>query len=91
MYHKIVKINAAKTVDKYSKPYGGKIQMTHTDIHPRTHNAHGVEHSDKDPKFKVGDHVRIWKHKNIFAKGCFTKWFKEGLVIMKIKYTVPYT
>ena len=23
----------------------------------------------KDPKFKVGDHVRISKYKNIFAKG----------------------
>ena len=25
--------------------------------------------NDKDPKFKVGDHVNISKHKNIFAKG----------------------
>ena len=27
------------------------------------------EVNDKDPKFKVGDHVRISKYKNIFAKG----------------------
>ena len=25
--------------------------------------------ADKEPKFKVGDHVRISKYKNIFAKG----------------------
>ena len=25
------------------------------------------EVNDKDPKFKVGDHVRISKHKNIFC------------------------
>ena len=25
--------------------------------------------NDKDPKFKVGDHVRMSKYKNIFAKG----------------------
>ena len=25
--------------------------------------------NDKDPKFKVGDHERISKYKNIFAKG----------------------
>ena len=25
--------------------------------------------AEKDPKFKVGDHVRISKYKNIFAKG----------------------
>ena len=24
--------------------------------------------NEKDPKFKVGDHVRISKYKNIFAK-----------------------
>ena len=24
--------------------------------------------NNKDPKFKVGDHVRISKYKNIFAK-----------------------
>ena len=29
----------------------------------------GKEVNDKDPKFKVGDHVRISKYKNIFAKG----------------------
>ena len=27
------------------------------------------EVNDKDPKFKVVDHVRISKYKNIFAKG----------------------
>ena len=27
------------------------------------------EVNDKDPKFKVGDNVRISKYKNIFAKG----------------------
>ena len=27
-----------------------------------------IENNDKDPKFKVCDHVRISKYKNIFAK-----------------------
>ena len=27
------------------------------------------EFNEKDPKFKVDDHVRISKYKNIFAKG----------------------
>ena len=27
------------------------------------------ESNEKDPKFKVNDHVRISKYKNIFAKG----------------------
>ena len=30
-------------------------------------------------KFKVGDHVRISKHKNIFAKGYIPNWSEEVL------------
>ena len=30
--------------------------------------------NDKDPKFKVGDHVRISKYKNVFAKGYTPNW-----------------
>ena len=43
----------------------------------------------KDPKFKVGDHVRISKHENIFAKGCVPNWSEEIFVASKIKNTVP--
>ena len=45
----------------------------------------------KDPKFKVGDHVRISKYKNIFAKGYTPNWSEEVFVINKIKNTVPWT
>ena len=47
--------------------------------------------NDKDPKFKVGDHVRIYKYKNIFAKGYTPKWSEEAFVIKKVKNTVPRT
>ena len=30
--------------------------------------------NDKNPKFKVGDYVRISKYKNIFAKGYTPNW-----------------
>ena len=43
------------------------------------------------PKFKVGDHVRISKYKNIFAKGYTPNWSEEVFVINKIKNTVPWT
>ena len=35
--------------------------------------------NDKDHKFnpKVGDHVRISKYKNIFAKGYIPNWSEE--------------
>ena len=45
----------------------------------------------KDPKFKVGDNVRISKYKNIFAKGYTPNWSKEVFVINKIKNTVRWT
>ena len=47
--------------------------------------------NDKDPKCKVGDHVRILKWKNIFAKRCMPNWCEEVFVVSKIKNTVPWT
>ena len=47
------------------------------------------EVNDKDPKCKVGDHWRISKYKNIFAKGYTSNWSEEVFVIKKIKNTVP--
>ena len=44
-----------------------------------------------DPKFNVGDHVRISKYKNIFAKGYVPDWSEEIFVIKKVKNTVPWT
>ena len=48
------------------------------------------EINDKGPKFKVSDHVRISKHKNIFAKGYTPNWSEEIFVIKKVKNTVPW-
>ena len=48
------------------------------------------EANDKDPKFKVGDHVRISKYKNIFTKGYMPNWSEEIFIIKKIKNTVPW-
>ena len=39
----------------------------------------------KDPKFKIGDIVRIWKYKNIFAKDYVPIWSEEVFVIKKLK------
>ena len=40
--------------------------------------------NDKDPKFKVGYHVRISEYKNIFAKRYTENWSEE------VKNTVPW-
>ena len=49
------------------------------------------EVNDKGSKFKVGDHVRISKYKNIFAKGYSPNWSGEVFVIKEVKNTVPWT
>ena len=38
-----------------------------------------------------GDHVRISKYKNIFAKGQAPNWSEEVFIINKIKNAVPWT
>ena len=49
------------------------------------------ESNKKDSKFKLGDHVRISKFKNVFAKGYTANWSEEIFVVKKIKNTVPGT
>ena len=44
----------------------------------------------KDPKFEVGDHVRISKYKNIFAK-CYTANWSEEVFLPKNVLLVTYT
>ena len=49
------------------------------------------EVNDKDPKFKIGDHVRISKYKNIFSTGYTSNWSEEVFISNKIKNKVPWT
>ena len=42
--------------------------------------------NDKDPKFKIGSHVRISKYRNNFAKGYNPNWSEEVFVIKKLQY-----
>ena len=61
------------------------------DVEDNTYIDFGKEVNNNDPKFKVGDHVRISKYKNIFAKGYTPNWSEEVFVIKKIRNTVPWT
>ena len=56
-------------VDKYKNTYHKTIKMKPKDVTNDSFAEHNEESNEKDPKFKVGDHVRISKYKNIFAKG----------------------
>ena len=65
--------------------------MKPIDVKDNTYIDFGKEVNDNYPKFKVGDHVRIAKYKNIFAKGYTPNWSEEVFVIKEIKNTVPRT
>ena len=66
------------------------IKMKPLDVKPDSYAEYNVASNEKDAKFKVGDHGRIWKYKNIFAKEYAPNWSEEDFVIRKIKKTVPW-
>ena len=78
-------------VKKYNNTYHTSIKMKPVDVKDNTYINFKKEVNDKNPKFKVGDHVRISKYKNIFAKGYMPNWSQEVFIIHKIKNTVPRT
>ena len=65
-------------VNECNNTYHRTIKMKPADVKDDTYINTGKEVNGKDPKFKVGDHVRILKYKNIF-------------VIKEIKNAVPWT
>ena len=67
------------------------IKMKPIDVKDNTYINTSKEINNKDPKFKVGDHVRISKYKNIFAKGYIPNWSEEVFIIKKIKNAIPWT
>ena len=61
-------------VNEYNNTYPRTIKMKPIDVKNDTYINIDKEVNNKDPKFKVGDHVRISKYKNIFAKGYNSNW-----------------
>ena len=81
-------------VNKYNNTVHRTIKMKPIDVKDNTYVDSMELHSkkevkDKDPKFKVGDDVRISKYKNIFAKGYIPNWSEQVFMSSKIKNTVP--
>ena len=78
-------------VGECNNTYHIKIKMKPVDVKDNTYIDFKKEVNDKDPNFKVGDHVRTSKYKNIFAKGYTPNWSEEVFVIKKVKNTFPWT
>ena len=71
-------------VDEYNNTYHTKIKMKPIDVKDNTYINTSKEINNKDPKFKVGDHVRISIRNR-------PNWSEEVFVIKKFKNTVPWT
>ena len=78
-------------VDEYNSTYHSTVKMKPIDVKDNKYINTDKETNDKDPKFKIGDRVRISKYKNIFAKGYTPNWSEEVFVIKKVKDTVLWT
>ena len=59
--------------------------MEPIDVTDDSYAEYNENFNKKDPKFKVGDHVRISKYKNIFAKGYAPNWSENVLLLVKLK------
>ena len=70
-------------VNEYNNTYHRTIKMKPVDVKDNTYIDFKKEVNDKDPKFKVGDHVRISQYKNIFANWYTPNWSEEVFVIKK--------
>ena len=78
-------------INEYNNVYPRTIRMKPIEVKDNTYIGSIKEVNDKDPKFKVGDHARISKYKNIFGKGYTPNWSEEVFVVKETKNTVPWT
>ena len=70
-------------INKYNDTYSA-VKMKPVDVKLSTYIDFDKKNNKEGPKFKVRDHIRISKYKNIFEKGCTPNWSEEVFVIKKI-------
>ena len=64
-------------VHEYNNTYHKTIKMEPIDVKSDSFAEYNEESNEKDRKFKVGDHVRISKYKDIFGKEYAPNWSEE--------------
>ena len=83
---KIVYINKLNDiVNKYNNTYNNAIKMKPAGVKPNAKIESNKEINDKNPKFKIGDTVRISKYKNVFYKFTLQIGLKRFLWLKKLK------
>ena len=64
-------------VNKYNNIVHRTIKMKPINVTDDSFAEYNEDSNKRNPKFKVGDHARISKYKNIFAKGYASNWSEE--------------
>ena len=77
-------------VNKYNNMVHRTTKVKPIDATDDSFAEYNGESNKKDAKFMIGDHARISKYKNIFAKGYAPNWSEEPFVINEINNTVPW-
>ena len=77
-------------VNEYNNAYHRTIKINRIDVKDNTFINIGKEVNNNNPKFQLGDHVRISKYKNVFAEGSTPNCSEEIFMIKKVKHTVPW-
>ena len=78
-------------INQYNKTYDSSIKLRPIDVKNNYFAKYNEESNEKDPKFKVGDHIRISKFKFLFAKAYTPNWSEEVFIVKKMKNTVRWT
>ena len=66
-------------INEYNNTYHMTIKIKPVEVKDNTYIDSSKKINDKDSNCKVGDHVKISKFKNIFAKGYTPNWSEEVL------------
>ena len=77
-------------INKYNNTVQKTIKIKPIDVTDDSYAEYNEDFNKNYPKFKVGDHVGISKHKSIFAKRYTPNLSEEVFVVSKIKNTVPW-
>lgn len=84
-------------VKNYNETVHSSIKMTPIEASKKENenrvwiNLYGFPKPGQEPKFSVGDKVRITKKKKTFEKGYTPRWTEEVFEITEVQYTNPPT
>ena len=88
-------------IQKYNSTYHRSIKCTPSDARKPANYQHVFDalyagknrkiREKTNPKFKIGDKVRIAKKKKTFEKGYTTNWTEEIFTVVKVQPTIPVT